>query len=147
MTEEQQSEKLREEGKKEIESKSTIDDIINKDTSLAEVVGSIPRPPNINTEYQSIETSREELNKFKKTYFGEDDIEVEQPVEGIITRFLKKNVTKYFGGKEKKVIKGKTGLFEEANKIEQQANKELNKIEKGMPDVNSSITKIGQYAK
>lgn len=143
----QDFEDLKEEVRNETKGKSTLDQIINHELSISDVIGNIEAPPHLEQEYGKLQQSTNDIEKFKKTYFGEEDKEVEQKVEGLIPKMLQRMKTKYIGGKEKKIVKGEKGIFEVAKEIEEHAKDDLRQIEEGIPDLKRNINTIDKYNK
>ena len=124
---------------------SSIDDLINNNVNLTDLVGDIPTTPNFSSQYSSVKNVAENLDQVQKKFFGTDDHEEEERVEGAINNYLRDVKTRLFGGKRKKKVKGEVGLIDRGEKIYEEAQQQLKTIKEGMPDINGGVRQVEAF--
>ncbi len=124
---------------------SSIDDLINDNASLNDLVGDIPTTPNFGESYSSVKDVAKNLDEVQKKFFGTDDHEEEERVEGVINNYIRDVKTRLFGGKRKKKVKGEPGLIERGEQIYEDARNHIKTIKEGLPDINGGVRQVEAF--
>ena len=142
---EQTFEDLKSKVKDKLEEKTIVDMILNHKQSIDDVVGTIPKTPNI--DYASnIDDINKELSEFEKLYNGEPAKKGKKKVEGAIPGFLHKAGKYLFGGQEEEIIRPAVlGLEEEGRMIYQKGASSLESVMKELPKIKKGIRMQENY--